>query len=122
MLEVAKRRLESMAWFGVLEDLQTSVAVAEATFCWRHEPELMNPRLNRPHSAMYRKKPPVSDFCFYSPTPFTRTRFLEAQPGRKLTMKLRSRFQAGYLDDPVRKAEKQDLDAAVKEVKKAAAL
>ena len=43
------------------------------------------------------------------------------RPGRKLTMKLRSRFQAGYLDDPVRKAEKQDLDAAVKEVKKAAA-
>ena len=40
----------------------------------------MDGRLNRPHSAMYRKKPP-----------------------------------AGYLDDPVRKAEREDLEAAVRE-------
>ena len=41
LLEVAKQRLRTMAWFGLVEDLETSVKVAAATFCLQ-EKELLN--------------------------------------------------------------------------------
>ena len=41
LLEAAKQRLRTMAWFGLIEDLETSVKVAAATFCLQ-EDELIN--------------------------------------------------------------------------------